>query len=74
MEKPGKSREYRNAVFPVGKVGKRSGIQSFVTSKAELRNYSSYRNGRPLFGKCSAKEIPTDRYGVSRAMKNGRKI
>ena len=57
-----------------GKSGKKSGIQSIVTSKVELRNYSSYRNGRPLFGKCSAKEIQTDRLGVSRAMRNGRKI
>ena len=74
MEKPGKSLEYGNAVFPVGKVGKKSGIQSIVTSKVELRNYSSYRNGRPLFGKCSTKEIQSYKFSRSRAKQNRHKI
>ena len=40
IEKPGKSREYWNAVFPVGKVGKKSGIQYIVISIVELWHYS----------------------------------
>ena len=74
IEKQGKSRECLNSVFPVGKVGKKSGIQSFLTLKTELRHYSTYRNGRPLFGKCSSKEIQTCMFSLSKAKKNGRKI
>ena len=70
IEKPGKSQECWNSVFLVGKVWKKSGIQSFLTLKAELGHYATYRNGRPLFGKCSSKEIQTCMFSLSKAKKN----
>ena len=48
-----------NVEMPFSRSGK-SGIQLFATSKTELRNYATYRNGRPLFGKFTSKDERVD--------------